>query len=66
MEVRYEALSEAAEPLAEALGCPVEPLAAGLARAHGDSVGRYRRDLSAAELAEVEEEAGALLAACGY
>jgi hypothetical protein len=66
LEVRYEALGEAAEPLAASLGCPVEPLAAGLARAHGTSVGRHRRDLSAGELAEVEAEAGALLQATGY
>jgi hypothetical protein len=65
-EVRYEGIGVAAEPLAAALGCPVEPLAAGLARAHGSSVGRHRRDLSAFELAEVEAEAGILLAACGY
>jgi hypothetical protein len=65
-EVRYEAIGAAAEPLAAALGCPVEPLAAGLARAHGSSVGRHRRDLSAGELAEVEAEARVLLAACGY
>lgn len=65
-EVRYEAVGAAAEPLAAVLGCPVEPLAAGLARAHGSSVGRHRRDLSAEELAEVEAEAGMLLAACGY
>jgi hypothetical protein len=65
-EVRYETIGAAAEPLAAALGCPLEPLAAGLARAHESSVGRHRRDLSAEELAEVEAEAGVLLAACGY
>jgi hypothetical protein len=65
-EVRYEAIGEAAEPLAAGLGGPVEPLSAGLARAHGSSVGRHRRDLSAGELAEVEAEAGVLLATCGY
>jgi hypothetical protein len=66
LEVRYETLTEAADSLAAALGCPVEQLATGLARAHGSSVGRHRRDLSAQELAEVEAEAGALLEAAGY
>lgn len=65
-EVRYETLGGSAQPLAAALGCPVPPLAGGLARAHGSSVGRYRRDLSAGELAEVEAEAGSILAANGY
>lgn len=66
VEVRYEALGEAAGPLAAALGCRADALAPGLARAHDSSVGRHRRDLSAEELAEVEAEAGELLAACGF
>ncbi|MBD0338543.1 MAG: sulfotransferase [Thermoleophilia bacterium] len=66
VEVRYEALADAVEPLAAALGCRPDELAAGLARAHDSSVGRHRRDLSAEELAEVEAEAGELLAAYGY
>ena len=37
-----------------------------LGRAHASSVGRYRSDLSAEQLAEVEAEAGALLAELGY
>jgi Sulfotransferase family len=65
-EVRYERLAEAVEPLAAELGCPVAPLAAALGRAHASSVGRHRRDLSPEELAEVESEAGPLLAALGY
>jgi hypothetical protein len=65
-EVRYEALAEAAGPLAGALGCDESALAAELGRAHSDSIGRYRRDLSAAELADVEAEAAPLLAATGY
>ena len=65
-EVRYEALGEAAGRLAGALGCDEAALAAALGRAHSDSIGRYRRDLSAQELADVEAEAGELLAAIGY
>jgi Sulfotransferase family len=69
-EIRYEDL--AAEPsavaavLAPALGAPVEPLAAALVRAHGASVGRYRTDLTAEQLADVEDEAGELLSELGY
>ena len=45
-----------AVPLADHLGVAVEPLAAALGRAHASSVGRYRSDLSAEQLAEVEHE----------
>ena len=65
-EVRYEALAEAAGPLASVLGCDEGALAAALGRAHSDSIGRYHRDLSAGELADVEAEAGPLLATIGY
>ena len=70
VEVRYEQLS--AEPaavaneLAGALDVPLEPLAEALRRAHQTSVGRYRTDLDAAQLADVEAEAGPLLAELGY
>lgn len=65
-EVRYESLGDAAGPLSDALGCDGRALADALGRAHSDSIGRYRRDLSSEELAEVEAEAGPLLAATGY
>jgi Sulfotransferase family len=69
-ELRYEEVSaapaKAAEKLAAYLDAPVEPLAAALARAHASSVGRYRRDLDEAQLADVEAEAGALLRELGY
>jgi hypothetical protein len=65
-EVRYESLGEAAGPLAAVLGCDDRSLAAALGQAHSDSIGRYRRDLSSDELADVEAEAGPLLAATGY
>jgi Sulfotransferase family len=70
LEVRYEDL--AADPvavagqLADPLGVRVEPLTAALGRAHTSSVGRYRADLSAEQLADVEEEAGGLLHELGY
>jgi hypothetical protein len=65
-EVRYESLRVSAGMLAGILGCEQGPLAAALARAHSASVGRHRRELSPQELAEVEAEAGPLLAAVGY
>ena len=69
-EVRYELLSSnpdaVAADLAEFLGAPVDRLADALRGAHGASVGRWRRDLTAAELAEIEAECGELLAALGY
>ena len=70
LELRYEDVTAdpqaIAVPLADHLGVAVEPLAAALGRAHASSVGRYRSDLSAEQLAEVEAEAGALLAELGY
>jgi sulfotransferase family protein len=70
LELRYEAL--AAEPAAAAkavgahLGIDPEPLREGLSAAHGRSVGRWRDDLSADQLADVEAEAGLLLRELGY
>ena len=52
--------------LAPRLAAPVAPLAEALTRAHGSSVGRYERDLSAEQLADVEAEAGPLLRELGY
>lgn len=65
-EARYERLPHEADVLAEALGVDPEALRTRLAAAHGSSVGRYRRDLAPEQLAEVEGEAGAVLAAFGY
>ena len=70
LEVRYEDLAidpaAVAASLARHLEVPVEPLAAALGRAHASSVGRYRSELSAEQLEDVEAEAGALLRELGY
>jgi sulfotransferase family protein len=70
LEVRYEDVaadpSTVAAELARHLDVPVDPLAAALGHAHASSVGRYRTDLSAEQLADVEEEAGELLRELGY
>ena len=70
VEVRYERLvtepAAAAADLSAALDTPVDAMAASLADAHASSVGRWRRDLTAEQLANVEAEAGSLLAELGY
>jgi len=70
VEVRYERLAESphevADVLAAELDAPRVELTAALARVHGSSVGRYRRDLEEGQLADVLAEAGDLLAELGY
>jgi hypothetical protein len=70
VEVRYERLVEdpdaVARELAAAIDAPEAPLAAALARAHRESVDRYRRDLSTEQLRDVLAEAGPLLDELGY
>jgi hypothetical protein len=68
--LRYESLvadpAAEAERVAAALGSQPEPLRDAFARVRASSVGRWRRDLTAEQLAEVEAEAGALLGELGY
>jgi hypothetical protein len=70
LELRYESLAdeadEQADRLAAFLDSPSEPLRTALARFSDRSIGRWRRDLSAEQLADVEAEAGGLLARLGY
>jgi hypothetical protein len=70
VELRYEALVESphveADRIAEALGAEAEPLRRAFAGVHGSSVARWRRDLTPEQIAEVEAEAGGLLAQLGY
>lgn len=56
----------AARTLATALEAPADALGAALGGAHGSSIGRYRDDLSAEQLADVLAEAGDLLRELGY
>ena len=68
--VRYEAM--ATDPVGTAAGlaafvdAPADPLAEALRLAHAGSIGRFRRDLTPGQLADVEAEAGGLLAELGY
>jgi hypothetical protein len=70
LEVRYEDIADdpavAAALIAARLETEPESLAEALAAAHGRSVGRWRRDLTAEQVADVEREAGALLRELGY
>ena len=65
-EVRYERLvtepQAVAAELARTLEVPAEAMSAALADAHAGSVGRWQRDLTPEQLADVEAEAGGLLA----
>jgi hypothetical protein len=70
LEVRYEEL--AADPdataarIAEHIDADPAALAEGLRAVHSQSVGRWRRDLTEQQVADVEAEAGALLRELGY
>jgi hypothetical protein len=70
VELRYESLvvdpEGEAERVAAALGTAAAPLRTAFARVHASSIGRWRRDLSPEQLADVEAEAGDLLAQLGY
>jgi hypothetical protein len=70
LELRYEDVAAdpgtAAETIAGRLESDPAPLAEALARAHGRSIGRWRRDLTPEQVADVEVEAGALLRGLGY
>src|SRR5438874_8610712 len=70
VELRYESLVESphaeADRIAAALGSEPEPLRRAFAEVHGSSLGRWRRELSSEQLADVEAEAGEVLAELGY
>jgi hypothetical protein len=70
LEIRYERLTahpeEVAGVVARFLDAPLEPLQRAFHGAHEGSVGRWERDLSPDDLAEVEAEAAQLLAELGY
>jgi len=70
LELRYESLvgepDAAAATLAAHLGVDPRVFAGSLDRAHDRSVGRFRSDLTAEQLADVEQVAGELLDELGY
>lgn len=66
VEVRYESLRESAGELARALDVGDAEVVRAVAPFRPDSIGRWRRDLSPEQLADVEAEAGDLLRELGY
>jgi Sulfotransferase family len=69
VQLRYEevvAEPEATTPLAHTLGVGVDELRTSFASAHSNSIGRWKHDLTPEQLADVEAEAGQLLAELGY
>lgn len=70
VELRYEALTatphDVARTLTQVLGHREDEMQAALSRAHDESVGRHREELSMQQLADVESEAGELLHTLGY
>ena len=70
VEVRYEQLvadpEAAAAPVAVRLGIDADPVTGAFSQVHDRSAGRWRRDLTPEQLADVEREAGDTLVALGY
>ncbi len=66
LEVRYESLASAADRLAEFLGASATSTHRVLDDFRDSSIGRWRRELGPEQLADVEAEAGPLLAELGY
>jgi hypothetical protein len=70
VEVRYEQLAAdpdaASEPLAAHIGADPVILARALSQMHSESVGRWHRNLTPEQVAEVESEAAELMEELGY
>jgi hypothetical protein len=70
IEIRYESLTAdpaaEAERVAQALDAEPGPLREAFGKVHADSVGRWRSALTPEQVADVEAEAGDLLAELGY
>jgi hypothetical protein len=70
LEVRYEELAAdpaaASESLAAHIGADPVLLARALGGMHAESVGRWRRNLTAEQVSEVEAEAGEMMEELGY
>jgi hypothetical protein len=66
LEIRYEGLATVADRLAGFLGANVTSTHRALDTFRDSSIGRWQRDLRPEQLADVEAEAGSLLAELGY
>jgi len=66
LEIRYETFASCAETLAEFLGANVTSAHRSFDDFHDTSIGRWKRELTPEQLADVEAEAGPLLRELGY
>jgi hypothetical protein len=66
LEIRYESLAGVADRLAEFLDANVTSTHRALDPFRDSSIGRWRKDLTPEQIADVESEAGSLLAELGY
>jgi hypothetical protein len=66
LEIRYEGLAKVADRLAEFLGANATATHRAMDGFRDSSIGRWRRELTAEQIADVEAEAGPLLAELGY
>jgi hypothetical protein len=66
LEIRYEELATVADRLAAFLGANVTSTHRAMDGFRDSSIGRWRRELTPEQLADVEAEAGPLLAELGY
>lgn len=66
LEVRYENLATVADRVAEFLGANVTSTHRALDRFRGSSIGRWQKELTPEQQADVEAEAGGLLRELGY
>ena len=66
LEIRYESLATVADRLAEFLGANATSAHRAMDRFRDSSIGRWTRELTPEQLADVEAEAGPLLAELGY
>ena len=66
LEIRYESLATVADRLAEFLGANVTSTHRAMDTFRDSSIGRWQRELTPEQLADVEAEAGSLLAELGY
>ncbi len=66
LEIRYEGLATVADKLAGFLDADVPATHRALDRFRDSSIGRWRKELTPEQLADVEAEAGPLLAELGY
>ena len=66
LEVRYEGLASVADRLAEFLGANATSAHRALDRFRGVSIGRWKKELTPEQVADIEAEAGPLLRELGY